>query len=104
MGVLLKQSKSREVNDDDVFILNKEFNHKLYRVAIPQLSSKEQQDEDAGVEQRVFEDRQHEVDAVIVRTMKVKKRSSHQDLVTDVFRAMSFPISAADVKARIESL
>jgi len=36
--------------------------------------------------------------------MKVRKTLSHQQLVAEVFSAMSFPVNAADVKRRIESL
>lgn len=102
--VLLKPSKSREVAEDDVFSVNKEFTHKLYRVVVPQIPAKDQQEEEAGVEQRVFEDRQHEVDAIVVRIMKANKTCSHADLLTEVFRAVTFPLQALQVKARIESL
>ena len=36
--------------------------------------------------------------------MKVKKTLTHQQLLAEVFTAMSFPVAAADVKRRVESL
>merc|ERR1712232_849558 len=60
--ILVKGSKSREVANDDTFSINNEFSHKLYRVVVPQIPAKALQEEEAGVERRVFEDRQHEVD------------------------------------------
>jgi len=101
---LLKEPKGREVNESDVFAFNKGFVHKLYHITVSQISAKEQRDEEAGVEQRVFEDRQHEVDAAIVRIMKAQKRLSHQQLLTEVFKTVSFPVQAPDIKKRIESL
>lgn len=102
--LLTKEPKTREVADQDVFTYNAGFTHKMYRVAVTQISPKEQHEEEAGVERRVFEDRQHEVDAAVVRIMKVKKTLSHQQLVQEVFNCMSFPVTAADVKRRVESL
>jgi len=63
--LLTKEPKTREVADGDVFTYNSGFTHKMYRIAVTQISPKEQHEEEAGVERRVFEDRQHEVDAAI---------------------------------------
>eukprot|EP00929_Paragymnodinium_shiwhaense_P049199 TRINITY_DN24830_c0_g1_i1.p1 TRINITY_DN24830_c0_g1~~TRINITY_DN24830_c0_g1_i1.p1 ORF type:complete len:787 (-),score=227.15 TRINITY_DN24830_c0_g1_i1:125-2485(-) len=103
--VLLKDSKTREVAETDKFFVNTSLgNHKLYRLIVPQLSAKDQQDEENAAERRVVEDRHHEVDAAIVRVMKTKRRLSHTELVSEVFQATRFPLEAVDVKARIESL
>lgn len=102
--LLTKEPKTREVADKDVFTYNSSFTHKMYRITVTQISPKEQHEEEAGVERRVFEDRQHEVDAAVVRIMKVRKTLSHQQLLAEVFSAMSFPVTAADVKRRVESL
>merc|ERR1719199_979534 len=102
--LLTKEPKTRDVADTDVFTYNAGFTHKMYRITVTQISPKEQHEEEAGVERRVFEDRQHEVDAAVVRIMKVKKSMSHQQLLAEVFAAMSFPVTAADVKRRVESL
>lgn len=102
--LLTKEPKAREVGDTDVFSYNAAFTHKMFRITVTQICAKEQHEEEAGVERRVFEDRQHEVDAAIVRMMKVKKSLSHQQLLAEVFAAVSFPVTAADVKKRVESL
>jgi len=101
--LLTKEPKTREVGDQDIFSYNAGFTHKMYRIAVTQISPKEQHEEEASVERRVFEDRQHEVDAAVVRIMKVKKTLSHQQLLQEVFASMSFPVTAADVKRRVES-
>lgn len=103
--LLLKEPKGREVSDGDVFTFNAGFTHKMYHITVSQISAKEhREEEEAGVERRVFEDRQHEVDAAIVRIMKAKKSLTHQELLAQVFAAVSFPAQAADVKRRVESL
>lgn len=102
--LLLKEPRVREVADEDVFTYNAGFTSKLYHIVVSQIPAKEQREEEANVEQRVFEDRQHEVDAAIVRIMKAKKRLTHQQLLVEVFATVSFPVQAADVKRRVESL
>merc|ERR1712107_257960 len=100
----LKEAKGREIGDDDEFVVNSFFAHKMYRVVVPQISAKEQHEEEALTEQRLFEDRQHEVDAAVVRIMKAKKTLTHQQLVAEVFSTVQFAATPADVKRRIESL
>lgn len=102
--VLCKSTKSRDIAEEDVFSVNVDMVTKLHRVVVPQIQVKGQQEEEAAVEQRVFEDRQHEVDAMLVRIMKTKKRLSHKDLLAEVFGAVRFPVQLADVKNRIETL
>jgi len=94
----------RSVGDDDVFELNRSYSHKLYRVSVQQISPQEEQDEERGVEKRLFEDRQHEVDAAIVRIMKGKKVCGHSELLAGVLAGVPFVAAPGDVKVRIESL
>ena len=54
--------------------------------------------------QRVFQDRQYQVDAAIVRIMKSRKTLSHTLLVSELFGQLKFPIKMSDLKKRIESL
>jgi len=104
--LLLKESKGRTVSDSDVFSFNTAFAQtcRMHHLSVPQITQKDSQEEEAAVEQRVFEDRQHTVDAVLVRIMKAKKSLTHQELLAEVFAVVSFPIKAADVKTRIEAL
>ncbi len=45
-----------------------------------------------------------QVDAVIVRTMKSRKRLSHQLLMAELHTQLRFPAQSSDLKKRIESL
>ncbi|KAL7993338.1 putative cullin protein, neddylation [Plasmopara halstedii] len=60
--------------------------------------------ENEDTHERVFRDRQYQVDAAIVRIMKARKKLSHALLMAEIFTQIRFPAKAADIKRRIESL
>lgn len=45
-----------------------------------------------------------QVDAAIVRIMKARKTLSHTLLISELLEQLKFPVKAADLKKRIESL
>ncbi|KAH7568571.1 hypothetical protein JRO89_XS06G0016500 [Xanthoceras sorbifolium] len=68
------------------------------------IQMKETVEENTSTTERVFQDRQYQVDAAIVRIMKTRKVLSHTLLITELFQQLKFPIKPADLKKRIESL
>ncbi|XP_073810981.1 cullin 4 [Musca autumnalis] len=102
--VLTKEPKGREVEDKDQFHYNNEFTNKLFRIKINQIQMKETTEEQKATEERVFQDRQYQIDAAIVRIMKMRKTLSHNLLITELFNQLTFPVKPADLKKRIESL
>nr|DAD37573.1 TPA_asm: hypothetical protein HUJ06_008214 [Nelumbo nucifera] len=102
--VLQKSPKGREVEDDDLFVFNEEFSAPLYRIKVNAIQMKETVEENTSTTERVFQDRQYQVDAAIVRIMKTRKVLSHTLLITELFQQLKFPIKPADLKKRIESL
>lgn len=102
--ILIKSSKGVEIHTDDIFTFNKEFKHKLCRIKINQVQLKETQEENQSTNERVFQDRQYQVDAAIVRVMKMRKSLLHNLLITEVVGQLKFPIKPPDIKKRIESL
>ncbi|XP_010923713.1 cullin-4 [Elaeis guineensis] len=102
--VLQKIPKGREVEDDDSFVFNEEFSAPLYRIKVNAIQMKETVEENTSTTERVFQDRQYQVDAAIVRIMKTRKVLSHTLLITELFQQLKFPIKPADLKKRIESL
>ena len=52
----------------------------------------------------MFRDRQYQVDAVVVRIMKIRKRISHVNLMGELLSQLKFPAKPKDLKNRIESL
>uniref|UniRef100_A0A3B3HAS0 Cullin 4B n=1 Tax=Oryzias latipes TaxID=8090 RepID=A0A3B3HAS0_ORYLA len=102
--VLTKTPKSKDVEDGDKFSCNNDFKHKLFRIKINQIQMKETVEEQASTTERVFQDRQYQIDAAIVRIMKMRKTLSHNLLMSEVYNQLKFPVKPADLKKRIESL
>ncbi|XP_008832150.2 cullin-4B isoform X2 [Nannospalax galili] len=102
--VLSKNPKGKDIEDGDKFICNDDFKHKLFRIKINQIQMKETVEEQASTTERVFQDRQYQIDAAIVRIMKMRKTLSHNLLVSEVYNQLKFPVKPADLKKRIESL
>jgi len=102
--VITKEPKGKDINDGDKFTYNSKFKYALYKIKINQVQLKETHEEQSMTEERVFQDRQYQIDAAIVRIMKTRKKLLHNALVAEVFEHLRFPVRAHDVKVRIESL
>nr|ACG69447.2 cullin 4A isoform 1 (predicted) [Otolemur garnettii] len=102
--VLTKSPKGKEVEDADKFIFNGDFKHKLFRIKINQIQMKETVEEQVSTTERVFQDRQYQIDAAIVRIMKMRKTLGHNLLVSELYNQLKFPVKPGDLKKRIESL
>ncbi|KAJ6770090.1 CULLIN [Salix purpurea] len=86
------------------FLFNEGFTAPLYRIKVNAIQMKETVEENTSTTERVFQHRQYQVDAAIVRIMKTRKVLSHTLLITELFQQLKFPIKPADLKKRIESL
>lgn len=102
--VLNKIPKGRDIEDNDKFRFNNEFTNKLFRIKINQIQMKETTEEQKATEERVFQDRQYQIDAAIVRIMKMRKTLGHNLLISELYVQLKFPVKPADLKKRIESL
>uniref|UniRef100_A0A7N4PHA9 Cullin-4B n=1 Tax=Sarcophilus harrisii TaxID=9305 RepID=A0A7N4PHA9_SARHA len=102
--VLMKNPKGKDVEDGDKFTCNDDFRHKLFRIKINQIQMKETVEEQASTTEKVFQDRQYHIDAAIVRIMKIRKALDHNQLISEAYNQLRFPVKPADLKKRIESL
>ncbi|XP_022348158.1 cullin-4B-like [Enhydra lutris kenyoni] len=102
--VLIKNPKGKDVEDGDKFFCNEDFKHKLFKIKINQIQMKETVEEHAITTQRVFQDRQYQIDAAIVRIMKIRKTLSHSVLLSELYNQLKFTLKPSDLKKRIESL
>ncbi|XP_017785971.1 PREDICTED: cullin-4A isoform X2 [Nicrophorus vespilloides] len=102
--VLNKTPRGRDIEILDKFNFNNEFVNKLYRIKINQIQMKETTEEQKATEERVYQDRQYQIDAAIVRIMKMRKTLSHNLLISELYLQLKFPVKPADLKKRIESL
>ncbi|XP_035581771.1 cullin-4B-like isoform X2 [Zalophus californianus] len=102
--VLIKNPKGKDVEDGDKFFCNEEFKHKLFKIKINQIQMKETIEEHTTTTQRVFQDRQYQIDAAIVRIMKIRKTLNHNVLLSELYNQLKFTLKPSDLKKRIESL
>ena len=102
--VLQKSPKGKEVEKSDSFTFNADFTAPLIRIKINTIQMKETKEENEATHERVFQDRQYQVDAAIVRIMKTRKTLSHTLLINELYNQLKFPMKPAELKKRIESL
>ena len=108
--VLLKSPKSKDIEGGHSFSVNEGFSSQFHRVKIQQASSARQggesEPERSETRRKVDEDRKHEIEACIVRTMKSRKTLNHNQLVSQVVEQLAsrFQPSPVVIKKRIEGL
>ena len=102
--VLRKEPKGRDVDDTDEFFYDATFKAPLTRIKINSIQMRETEQENEQTTERVFQDRQYQIDAAIVRTMKARKTLTHSLLLSELFTQLKFPLKPPDIKKRIESL
>jgi len=102
--VLNKFPKTKEIEENSTYEFNRDFTHKLYRIKVNLIQLKETPEEQQSTTERVFQDRQYQIDAAIVRIMKTRKTMSHTMLLSEVYSQSKFPLTSTDMKKRIESL
>lgn len=103
--VLTKHPKGREVNPTDTFTVNLGFQDAKFRIKINQIQLKETKEENAETHERVYQDRQYETQAAIVRIMKSRKTMGHQQLVAEVIEQTKKrgAVELGEIKKNIES-
>lgn len=103
--ILTKHPKGRDVNPTDTFTVNAGFWDQKYRIKINQIQLKETKEENKETHERVYQDRQYETQAAIVRIMKSRKTLTHQNLVAEVINATKGRgmVELNEIKKNIES-
>lgn len=102
--VLQKRPKGPRVDDTDVFVFNKLFAHKQTRIKVNAIQMKETVEENAATTEKVFQERNYQIDAALVRILKTRRTLHHTALISEVYNQLRFPHKPADIKKRIESL
>jgi len=54
-----------------------------------------QQEEQTNTQERVFQDRQYQIDAAIVRIMKMRKSLAHNHLISELYDQLRFPVKVS---------
>lgn len=104
MKILKKNPNKKEIHPDDKFMLNKQFQKKAFRVKVPVMKIGNAGD-DEEISKQIKIQRNHQIDAAIVRIMKTRQRLGHSQLVAEVLKHLQrFEPSGDQVKKRIETL
>jgi len=105
--ILLKSPKGREIEENDVLSFNSAFTAPLTRLKVQMVASRpENEQESLETQEKVEEDRKHQIEACVVRIMKSRKKLDHNNLVAEVTKQLSarFNPNPAVIKKRIENL
>lgn len=97
-AILNKKSRTQGISDTDLFQFNTEFEATGSRLKIPAVQQEQAVEEKKEVESKVLINRQHQLEAAIVRIMKANKTMSQENLLSEVFKQVKFPV---DVSTRI---
>ncbi|KAL1194519.1 Cullin-3A [Cardamine amara subsp. amara] len=106
-NVLKKEPISKEIGEEDSFVVNDKFASKFYKVKIGTVvAQKETEPEKQETRQRVEEDRKPQIEAAIVRIMKSRKILDHNNIIAEVTKQLQprFLANPTEIKKRIESL
>ena len=109
LPILLKTPGRSEIRNTDRFTLNVDFTHPQYRIKVPGLSARNELEEDEKSVQEVVtmeveQDRQHQLDAAIVRVVKHDKTVRMARLIELVMEEAKFPTNESVIKTRIDAL
>ena len=99
-----KKRVRRNVGPYDRFLFNSSFTSNQRRIRITNITMKETSAERKKTHAAVSKDRLYFIDAAVVRIMKARKTIDHRGLIGEVMAQLKFPVTAADIKKRVESL
>ncbi|XP_046435950.1 cullin-3B-like [Neodiprion fabricii] len=99
-----RRTSSRNINRDGTMSKPVRNNKQADKAATKKSKPRAQAIAGWGSEERVYQDRQYQIDAAIVRIMKMRKSMTHNLLMSELYNQLKFPVKPADVKKRIASL
>lgn len=104
--ILNKTGDSKKFDEDDEFSINPKFTSKTRKVKLGIINQKETKEENKETLNKISEERNFVIDAIIVRIMKTRKQLEHSNLIVETTEQLSnrFIPDIKQIKKRIESL
>jgi len=105
--VLLKRPSGKTLEEDHKFMINGGYTNVLLKVSIPLMAKMKGEVEAHDDEEKIIElQRRHQIDAAIVRIMKIRKTMKHPQLTGEVISQLKSRFSPTPnvIKKRIEAL
>lgn len=81
---------------DQNYMYNSEFASAGPKFKVPKIAMDQAMEESKNVEEKLFHNRQHQVDAAVVRIMKEKRTCTHVDLVTELLKQLNYPVEVSN--------
>ncbi|KAI8062175.1 cullin-4-like protein [Gongronella butleri] len=103
-ALLKERQDAADIQDDEKFTFNAGLTSDKFRLRFNMLQQEQSPEENKDTQAKVLVNRQHQLEAAIVRIMKAKKTLTHAALVNELFQQLKFPLDATDIKKRIETL
>ena len=113
LRILMKESKTKHITDNDVLTFNADFTSKFRKIKVPLIAATKENNEgddggneNLGVPSSVQDFRKYQAEAAIVRILKARKTLPHNELIPEVMRQLSsrFVPNNPFIKKVIESL
>jgi len=104
LKILETTPQSVEIGAEDSFRVADQLADQRYKIRVNSIQVKETEEENQKVTESILQDRQYQIDAAIVRIMKLRKNLSHKLLISELTTQLRFSFKTSDVKKRIESL
>lgn len=105
--IFRKKPNNNQIADDHKFGINPSYKNKAFRVHVPLFPSKERTNEqDKKHKEAVRKQREHQMDAAIVRVMKTRQHLKYKILIGEVTKQLQdrFAPSVKDIRKRVEVL
>ena len=81
--------------DGDTYALDLPFKNFGPKFKVPKAAIDQVIEETKGVEEKLFKNRQHQLDAAIVRIMKDKTTCAHSELINEVIRQLNYALDVS---------
>lgn len=103
--ILLREgTEATTFQKGETLTFNSNFSSRLYRIRLNSYGCRENISIKTATTTIPAEDRQHQIDAAIVRILKAAKRMTIKDVLKAVNEALGLTLNPADIEKRIESL
>jgi cullin 3 len=106
-NIIKKEPMNEHIGKDDLFFVNDMFESKWYKIKLETVAAQtESEDEKLRTRKNVEEDRRPQMEAAIVRIMKLRKQLDHNNIIEEVTKEVKslFLPNPTEIKKRIESL
>ncbi|KAI8974998.1 Cullin family-domain-containing protein [Pilobolus umbonatus] len=102
--LITKHPNNLDIKMTDMFSYNHQFTSPEDSLKMTTATIKEVIEKNSSINKLVLLGREYQLDAVIMRIMKSKLKSSHGTLLSEVMSQARFPVTTQDIKKRLETL